>query len=73
MSVADRVPVFQSMVLLLLLPPSTESRITKLAETLLDEDTKMFERILSVFSLRNDRSKEAVEVLCTDSQPVVHC
>ncbi|NBP72772.1 MAG: hypothetical protein EBU57_06330, partial [Alphaproteobacteria bacterium] len=42
-----------------------ESEIEKLAETLLDEDTKMFERMRAVFSLRNDRSKEAVKILCT--------
>lgn len=65
MSVADRVPGVSEYGSVDPAPPSTESRITKLAETLLDEDTKMFERMRAVFSLRNDRSKEAVEVLCT--------
>ncbi|MGB1474929.1 MAG: HEAT repeat domain-containing protein [Candidatus Poseidoniaceae archaeon] len=64
MSVADRVPGVSEYGSVDPAPPSTESRISKLAETLLDEETKMFERMRAVFSLRNNRSKEAVEVLC---------
>jgi len=65
MSVADRVPGVSEYGSVDPAPPSTESEIEKLAETLLDEDTKMFERMRAVFSLRNDRSKEAVKILCT--------
>lgn len=65
MSVADRVPGVSEYGSVDPAPPSVESRITKLAETLLNEETKMFERMRAVFSLRNDRSKEAVEILCT--------
>lgn len=65
MSVADRVPGVSEYGSVDPAPPSTETRTKKLAETLLDEESKMFERMRAVFSLRNDRSKEAVEILCT--------
>ena len=45
-------------------PPSTETDISTLRNILLDEDAKMFERMRVVFSLRNNRNKEAVDVLC---------
>ena len=65
MSVADRVPGVSEYGSVDPAPPSTETSTKKLAETLLDEESKMFERMRAVFSLRNDRSKEAVEILCT--------
>lgn len=65
MSVADRVPGVSEYGSVDPAPPSTEVKIKNLANTLLDEETKMFERMRAVFSLRNNRSKEAVEVLCT--------
>ena len=68
MSVADRIPGVSEYGSVDPAPPSTENKITKLGVTLLDEDTKMFERMRAVFSLRNDRSKEAVEILCTGFQ-----
>ena len=65
MSVADRVPGVSEYGSVDPAPPSTEQKIKTLAATLLDEDTKMFERMRAVFSLRNNRTKEAVDVLCT--------
>ena len=65
MSVADRIPGVSEYGSVDPAPPSTESKIQILGDTLLDEDSKMFERMRAVFSLRNNRSKEAVETLCT--------
>ena len=65
MSVADRIPGVSEYGSVDPAPPSTESKIQILGETLLDEDSKMFERMRAVFSLRNNRTKEAVETLCT--------
>ena len=45
-------------------PPSKEEKVAKLCSTLLDENAKMFERMRALFSLRNNRSPEAVESLC---------
>ncbi len=68
MSVADRVPGVSEYGSVDPAPPSTESKISNLGVTLLNEDTKMFERMRAVFSLRNNRSKEAVEILCNGFQ-----
>ena len=68
MSVADRVPGVSEYGAVDPAPPSTESKISNLGVTLLNEDTKMFERMRAVFSLRNNRSKEAVEILCNGFQ-----
>ena len=57
MSVADRVPGVSEYGSVDPAPPSTEQKIKSLAETLLDEDTRMFERMRAVFSLRNNRTK----------------
>ena len=65
MSVADRIPGVSEFGSVDPAPPSTEIMITKLGATLLDEESRMFERMRAVFSLRNDRSKDAVEILCT--------
>ena len=65
MSVADRIPGVSEYGSVDPAPPSTEIEIQILGETLLDEDSKMFERMRAVFSLRNNRTKEAVETLCT--------
>ena len=45
-------------------PPSKESNVESLKETLLGENNKMFERMRALFSLRNNRSKEAIDALC---------
>ena len=65
MSVADRVPGVSEYGSVDPAPPSAENKIQKLSETLLDEDAKMFERMRALFSLRNDRSIEAIEILCS--------
>ena len=64
MSIADRVPGVSEYGSVDPAPPSTESDISELRKTLLDEDTKMFERMRAVFSLRNNRSSQAVSALC---------
>ena len=45
-------------------PPSKESNVETLKGTLLDENNKMFERMRALFSLRNNRSNEAIDALC---------
>ncbi len=45
-------------------PPSKEKNIDLLISILLDEEEKMFERMRTIFSLRNNRSREAVTALC---------
>ncbi len=45
-------------------PPSREVSVSKLKQTLLDEENKMFERMRALFSLRNNRSNEAIDALC---------
>lgn len=45
-------------------PPQTNGKISNWKSTLLDENAKMFQRMRVVFSLRNDRSEEAVLTLC---------
>ena len=45
-------------------PPSREKNIDLLISILLDEEEKMFERMRTIFSLRNNRSGEAVTALC---------
>ena len=45
-------------------PPSKESNVEILKGTLLDENNKMFERMRALFSLRNNRSNEAIDALC---------
>lgn len=45
-------------------PPSKVKDIATLRATLLDENLKMFERMRVVFSLRNNRSEEAINALC---------
>ena len=45
-------------------PPSEEVSVSKLKQTLLDEENKMFERMRALFSLRNNRSNEAIDALC---------
>ena len=64
MSVADRIPGVSEFGSVDPAPPSNETIVQKLAATLLDEESRMFERMRAVFSLRNNRSKEAVEILC---------
>ena len=64
MSIADRVPGVSEYGSVDPAPPSTEKNVSSLREKLLDEDSKMFQRMRSVFSLRNDRSSEAVLALC---------
>jgi len=64
MSVADRVPGVSEYGSVDPAPPSTESKVSELRISLLDEENKMFERMRAVFSLRNNRSPEAVMALC---------
>tara|TARA_B100000214_G_C23910672_1_gene601127 strand:- start:66 stop:563 length:498 start_codon:yes stop_codon:yes gene_type:complete len=64
MSVADRIPGVSEYGSVDPAPPSTETEVSTLRETLLDEDSKMFERMRAVFSLRNNRSSDAVNALC---------
>ncbi len=45
-------------------PPLESSQLLALREILLDEDQKMFQRMRSVFKLRNIRSAESCLVLC---------
>jgi deoxyhypusine monooxygenase len=45
-------------------PPSKETNIHSLRAILLNEDEKMFQRMRVVFSLRNNRTPDAVQVLC---------
>lgn len=44
-------------------PPADETNITKLKATLLNDQASLFERYRAMFSLRNLRTKEAVEAL----------
>lgn len=44
-------------------PPATETDVTKLKTTLLDEQAPLFERYRAMFSLRNLCTKQAVEAL----------
>lgn len=64
MSVADRVPGVSEYGSVDPAPPSTESDVGKLREILLNENCKMFLRMRAVFSLRNNRSSDAVQALC---------
>ena len=45
-------------------PPFSETDISVLKSILLDENIRMFERMRAIFSLRNDRSQKAIEILC---------
>ena len=45
-------------------PPSTTVQLKELKTVLLDEDQKMFQRMRSVFKLRNIRSPESCLILC---------
>ena len=64
MSVADRVPGVSEYGSVDPAPPSVETDVSSLREALLDENNKMFQRMRAVFSLRNNRSSEAVSALC---------
>ena len=45
-------------------PPSDQTEIGTLREVLLDESEKMFQRMRSVFKLRNIRTAESCLILC---------
>ncbi|MBT4066157.1 MAG: HEAT repeat domain-containing protein [Euryarchaeota archaeon] len=45
-------------------PPSKANNVPELRAILLDEEKKMFLRMRSVFSLRNERSEDSVKALC---------
>jgi deoxyhypusine monooxygenase len=45
-------------------PPSPKSQLDSLRDVLLDENQKMFQRMRSVFKLRNIRSPESCLILC---------
>lgn len=64
MSVADRVPGVSEYGSVDPAPPSIENDVGKLREILLNENCKMFLRMRAVFSLRNNRSSDAVMALC---------
>ena len=46
-------------------PPSQEGSVAAWKVTLCDEEAPMFQRMRAVFALRNHRSDEAVEALCS--------
>ncbi|MCH1527551.1 MAG: HEAT repeat domain-containing protein, partial [Candidatus Poseidoniaceae archaeon] len=64
MSIADRIPGVSEYGSVDPAPPSQESNVSSLRNTVLDEDIKMFLRMRAVFSLRNDRTSNAVMALC---------
>lgn len=64
MSVADRVPGVSEYGSVDPAPPSKVTDVELLRKTLIDENEKMFQRMRSVFSLRNKRSDDAVQALC---------
>jgi deoxyhypusine monooxygenase len=45
-------------------PPSNNNQLDALRQTLLNENEKMFQRMRSVFKLRNIRSPESCLILC---------
>ena len=45
-------------------PPSDSEQLNELKDILLDEHQKMFQRMRSVFKLRNIRSSESCMILC---------
>ena len=64
MSVADRVPGVSEYGSVDPAPPSKLADVTSLRSILVDENQKMFQRMRSVFSLRNMRTDEAALALC---------
>ncbi|DAC70692.1 MAG: HEAT repeat domain-containing protein [Candidatus Poseidoniales archaeon] len=44
-------------------PPSEDSKVTTLRNTICDEDEKMFQRMRALFALRNIGGKDSVEAL----------
>ena len=64
MSVVDRVPGVSEYGSVDPAPPSNETDVVNLRQTLLDENCKMFLRMRAVFALRNNRSRDAVMALC---------
>lgn len=64
MSVADRVPGVSEYGSVDPAPPSKITDVNELRDILLDESAKMFLRMRSVFSLRNNRGEMAVQALC---------
>lgn len=64
MSVGDRVPGISEYGSVDPAPPSKVTDVELLRKTLIDENEKMFQRMRSVFSLRNKRSDDAVRALC---------
>lgn len=61
---ADRVPGISEYGSVDPAPPNTEGDIVSWRTILLDDNARMFERMRAVFSLRNNRSSEAVTTLC---------
>jgi deoxyhypusine monooxygenase len=49
-------------------PPFDETDLSILKSMLLDENLRMFERMRAIFSLRNNRSLKAIEILCNAFQ-----
>ena len=45
-------------------PPFEDIDISSLRSILLDENIRMFKRMRAIFSLRNNRSNEAIQILC---------
>lgn len=64
MSVADRVPGVSQYGSVDPAPPANTGDISAWRTTLLDEDKPMFERMRTVFSLRNHGSDEACLAIC---------
>jgi len=63
-SIADRVPGISEYGLVGPAPPCDGNDLNQFKTILFDENIKIFERMRLVFSLRNDRSPEAIEILC---------
>ncbi len=64
MGLADRIPELSLYGSVDPAPPHLIGELAKLREILLDDNFKIFERMRAVFTLRNNRSPEAIAILC---------
>ena len=53
-------------------PPSNDSRVTSLRNTICNEDEKMFQRMRALFALRNIGGKDSVEALAAPFLRIQH-
>jgi len=68
MGLADRIPELSLYGSVDPAPPHLIGKLAKSREILLDDNFKMFERMKAVFTLRNNRSPEAIVILCETFQ-----